>query len=87
MYHDSYSVEITKKLRVLKKKDPTAYNALDKKMLWILKNPDKRYKLLHHSMKGISRIHIGHLVLIFWIDHKQKTVSFEDYDHHDRIYQ
>ncbi len=75
------NIELTKKLGRLKKRIRLPM------MQWIQDNPLKIYKLLHHSMKGISRIHIGHLVLIFWIDHKQKTVSFEDYDHHDRIYQ
>ncbi|MEK6860887.1 MAG: hypothetical protein AABY07_02850 [Nanoarchaeota archaeon] len=86
MYADSYSEEITKKLSKLKKKDSKHYEIVRKKMDWILANPEHRYKDLHYSMKGLKRIHIGHFILAFKIDHENKIVSFEDYDHHDKIY-
>jgi mRNA-degrading endonuclease RelE of RelBE toxin-antitoxin system len=86
MYSDSYSEEIAKKLRKLKKKDPKHYSIVRKKMGQILENPEHSYKLLHYDMKGIKRVHIGHFVLIFVIDHIKRAVSFEDYDHHDTIY-
>jgi mRNA-degrading endonuclease RelE of RelBE toxin-antitoxin system len=37
-------------------------------------------------MKGLNRVHLGHFVLVFIVDHQAQTVSFEDYDHHDVIY-
>jgi mRNA-degrading endonuclease RelE of RelBE toxin-antitoxin system len=86
MYVDLYSEEITKKLAKLKKKDPVHFAQVRKKMDAILAHPDHVYKLLHHDLKGISRVHLGSFVLIFVIDHAHQTVSFEDYDHHDRIY-
>ena len=86
MYSDSYSDEITKKLAKIRKKDPAHYNTIDKKMQWILANPAKRFKDLHYGMKGIKRIHLGHFVLVFIVDHVKKVISFEDYDHHDKIY-
>lgn len=86
MYKDFYSKEITRKLSKLRKKDYKHYVAVRKKMDQILENPKHKQKELHFDMKGISRVHIGHFVLIFVIDHKEKTVSFEDYDHHDKIY-
>jgi mRNA-degrading endonuclease RelE of RelBE toxin-antitoxin system len=86
MYVDSYSEEIVKKLAKLKKKDTTHYSRVRNKMDSILQNPKHGYKFLHHDMKGIFRVHLGHFVLIFVIDHKNKIVSFEDYDHHDNIY-
>jgi len=52
----------------------------------ILAEPAHTYKFLGHDMKGVNRIHLGHFVLVFVIDHKNKLVSFEDYDHHDNIY-
>lgn len=87
MYADSYSDEITKKLAKLRKKDPAHYSQVLKKMDSILKEPNHKYKFLHHDMKGVLRVHIGHFVLIFVINHEKKSVSFEDYDHHDIIYQ
>jgi len=85
MYSDSYSEEITKKLAKLKKKDPAHYSKVRRKMDLILAEPSRSYKFLGHDMKGINRVHLGHFVLVFVLDHKNKTVSFEDYDHHDNI--
>jgi len=86
MYDNKYSEEITRKLVKLKKKDVERYRNARKKMNWILDHPDHKYKDLHYSMKGIKRIHLGHFVLTFTIDHVNKIISFEDYDHHDKIY-
>ena len=86
MYLDFYSVELTKKLAKIKKKDPVEYSQIRKKMDSILADPAHSYKFLAHDMKGLNRVHLGHFVLVFKIDHGNKTVSFEDYDHHDTIY-
>ncbi len=86
MYADSYSEEITKKLAKLRKKNPIHYTKVRRKMDSILAEPSHSYKFLSQDMKGILRVHIGHFVLVFVIDHKNKIVSFEDYDHHDYIY-
>lgn len=86
MYIDKYSEEIARKLAKLKKKDAKQYKIVRKKIDQILANPKHRYKDLHYSMKGIKRVHIGHFVLVFRIDHIKKIISFEDYDHHDKIY-
>ena len=76
MYSDKYSEEITKKLAKLKKKDAKHYQNVRNKMDWILENPEHRYKDLHYSMKGISRVHIGHFVLTFRIDNLNKIIYF-----------
>ena len=86
MYTDKYSEGITKKLTKLKRKNPEHYQNVRDKMDWILINPEHNYKFLRHDMKGMQRVHMGHFVLIFTIDHKNKIISFEDYDHHDKIY-
>ncbi|OIO62937.1 hypothetical protein AUJ83_02010 [Candidatus Woesearchaeota archaeon CG1_02_33_12] len=86
MYTDIYSEEITKKLAKLKKKDQKQYEKVLKKIDQILDNPQHRYKELHFIMKGVKRVHIGHFVLVFKINHINKIISFEDYDHHDNIY-
>lgn len=86
MYTDKYSKEIVRKLKRLKKKDSNQYQTVCKKMDWILTNPKHRYKDLHYDMKGVKRVHIGHFVLVFKINHNKKIISFEDYDHHDKIY-
>ncbi|MEK6917270.1 MAG: type II toxin-antitoxin system RelE/ParE family toxin [Nanoarchaeota archaeon] len=86
MYSDLYSEEIVRKLAKIKKKEPKHYEIIRKKMDDILQNPQNKHKFLHYNMKGINRAHIGHFVLIFRINHQNKTISFEDYDHHDKIY-
>ena len=86
MYKDLYSEEIVKKLVKLKKKDPVEYSQVRNKMDSILADPGQGYKFLTHDMKGLNRVHLWHFVLVFSVDHINKTVSFEDYDHHDFIY-
>lgn len=86
MYTDKYSEEIVRKLIKLKKKDTKHYQTIRKKMDQILTNPKHRYKDLHYTMKGVKRVHLGHFVLTFTINHIKEIVSFEDYDHHDKIY-
>ena len=86
MYTDKYSEEITKKLAKLKKKDAKHYQNVRKKMEWILEHPEHEYKFLGYEMKRVNRVHIGHFVLTFIIDHSNKVISFEDYNHHDKIY-
>ena len=86
MYTDTYSEELTKKLAKLKKKDSKRYEIVRDKMNQVLANPEHSYKNLHYTMKGIKEVHIGHFVLTFTIDYTKKVVSFEDYDHHDKIF-
>jgi len=85
-YSDYYSEEITKKLSKLKKKSSFNYSIVRKKIDQILVVPQHCYKELHYSMKGAQRVHIGHFVLVFRINHEKKEILFEDFDHHDKIY-
>ena len=87
MYKEFYSEEITRKLAKLKKKDLTHYTIVRKKINQILESPEHSYKDLHYNMKGLQRVHIGHFVLVFRIDEQEKIIYFEDYDHHDKIYE
>lgn len=86
-YKDIYSQSIVKKFSKIKKKDPKHLSIVFKKINEIVNNPENIYKFLKHNMKGINRVHIGHFVLVFRIMHDKEIVSFEDYDHHDKIYQ
>jgi mRNA-degrading endonuclease RelE of RelBE toxin-antitoxin system len=86
MYNDVYSIGLARKLKRLRKKDFRHYTRLRQKMDQIRASPRRSYKYLHYTMKGVNRVHVGHYVLVFVIDHQKKTVSFEDYDHHDKIY-
>ena len=86
-YSDIYSEEIVRKLKKLKVKNRTLFEAIFKKIDEILLNP-VRFKLLGHDLKGFHRVHVmKSFVLIFKIDDENKIVKFEDFDHHDKIYQ
>ena len=86
MYKKIYSDDFVKILIKLKKKDLKHFFILMKKVEWISIHPFHRFKVLRHDKKGKGRIHLGHFVLVFIIDHENKVVSFEDYNHHDKIY-
>lgn len=86
MYKELYSEEIARKLAKLKKKDIRHFKIVMKKIDKILAHPEHKYKELHHNLKGIKRVHLGPFVLIFTINNRKKIISFEDYDHHDKIY-
>jgi len=77
-----------KKLVKLSKKDKRAYEEIMNKIDEILGSSYiEHYKNLRYDMKDSKRVHVGHFVLVFSFDRARDFISFEDYDHHDRIYQ
>ena len=80
--------ELDKKLVKLSKKDKNSYEAVMKKIQEVVNSLDiEHYKNLRYDMKDSKRVHLGHFVLVFSYDKLNDFVSFEDYDHHDKIYQ
>ena len=80
--------ELNKKLVKLSKKDKNMFEAVMKKIEEVVSSGDiEHYKNLRYDMKESKRVHIGHFVLVFGYDKAKDFVSFEDYDHHDKIYQ
>jgi mRNA-degrading endonuclease RelE of RelBE toxin-antitoxin system len=79
--------ELDKKLVKLSKKDKGSYESVMKKIQEVVNSSDiEHYKNLRYGMKDSKRVHVGHFVLIFSYDKLNNFVSFEDYDHHDKIY-
>tara|TARA_Y100000310_G_C20326667_1_gene643314 strand:+ start:70 stop:339 length:270 start_codon:yes stop_codon:yes gene_type:complete len=79
--------ELHKKLVKLLKKNKSEYNTVIKKVKEIVNSEDvEHYKNLRYNMKDSKRVHIGHSVLVFSHDKNNNLISFEDYDHHDKIY-
>ena len=79
--------ELHKKLVKLSKKDKTAYEAVINKIQEVISSGDiEHYKNLRYNMKDSKRVQLGHFVLVFSYDKSKDFVSFEDYDHHDNIY-
>jgi YafQ family addiction module toxin component len=86
MYSLIIDEELMRKLDKLSKKNKKQAEIILKKTDEILKDPH-RYKNLRAPMNTWKRVHIDkHFVLTFSVDETNKTVTLEDYDHHDAIY-
>ena len=73
-------------LNKVHKKDKKLYEAAMKKIEDIVENP-YHYKPLRYDLKGRRRVHIEKsFVLTFRIDEKERTVTFLDLCHHDKVY-
>jgi YafQ family addiction module toxin component len=86
MYDFTTSKTFDKKSQKQFKKGGKRHEILLKKMNEIINSP-KNYKNLRGDKFGLKRVHIdSHFVLTFKIDHFKEKVYFEDFDHHDKIY-
>ena len=74
-------------LAKLGKKDKDTYEQVMKKILEVANSYDvEHYKNLRYNMKDSKRVHIGHFVLIFQYNKSSDSLLFDDFDHHDKIY-
>ena len=81
------SSELKKSLAILKRKDKTAYTAVENKIFQIASCHQasiERFKNLRGNLSHLKRVHIGSFVLIFRIE--DDTIIFEEFDHQDSIY-
>jgi YafQ family addiction module toxin component len=86
MYSLDIDIELLKKFDKLKKKNKKQLDIILKKVEEVLINPN-RYKNLRAPLNEWKRIHIDkHFVLTFSVNEDSKTVTLEDYEHHDNIY-
>jgi YafQ family addiction module toxin component len=77
---------LDKIFRQLEKKNPKQLEIIFKKVEELVLDPH-RYKNLRWPLNHWKRVHIDkHFVLTFSIDEKTKTITLEDYNHHDKIY-
>lgn len=80
--------DLDKILKKLLKKDKNLYRRVFNKIDEIVNSSDiEHYKNLGHDIKDSKRVHIGHFVLVFNFDKKNNFISFEDFEHHDTIYE
>ncbi len=78
---------LDKVLNKLFKKNRKQYEMIMKKAEEIIENPH-HYKNLRAPMQRYKRVHIDdHFVLIFSVEEETKTVTLEEFDHHDEIYE
>jgi YafQ family addiction module toxin component len=86
MYDLDIKPEADRIFRKLAKKNHKQLSIIDKKINEIRKDPFG-YKFLKKPLHGFNRVHIDkHFVLVFTIDHQQKSIDIYYYDHHDYVY-
>jgi YafQ family addiction module toxin component len=86
MYNLKIRAELDSKFEKLAKKNKKQLEIILNKADEIIQDP-YRYKNLRAPMNHLKRVHIDkYFVLIFSVDEEAKTVTLEDYDHHDNIY-
>ena len=87
MYLYKIQPSLQKIMLKLFKKDKQTRERIIKKINEIINSGDiKHYKNLKHNLKDFKRVQIGEKVLVFKYNKKNNFVSFEDFDHHDKIY-
>lgn len=78
--------ELDKKLNKLIKKNRKQYEIIIKKTEEIVLNP-QHYKNLRAPLQHLKEVHIDkHFILTFSVDETTKTVTLEDFDHHNKIF-
>lgn len=86
MYFLEIKPELDKKLSKLFKKNRKQYEIIMKKSQEVVQDP-QHYKNLRAPLQFLKAVHIDkHFVLTFSVDENTKTITLEDYDHHDKIY-
>ena len=86
MYQLKIKPELNKILEKLAKKNKKQVEIILKKVDEIIIDPN-RYKNLRKPFNHWKRVHIDtQFILTFSVDENIKTVTLEDYDHHDKIY-
>ena len=88
MYRFRVSSVLEKKLSKLSKKDKPLHEQVMQKIQEIINADDiEHYKNLRYDLKDSQRVHIRHFVLVFQFDKANQMVNFDDFDHHDVIYE
>ena len=86
MYELKIKPDLDKRFKKMRKRELGTLQIIDKKVQEIRQNP-QHYKNLRKPLEDWKSVHIfAHFVLVFSVDENTKTVTLEDYDHHDYIY-
>lgn len=87
MYNIIVQPSLSRKFDKLSKKSPKQMAIIAKKLEEILLNPH-HYKNLQSPLQHLKRVHVDKsFVLLFSVDENTKTITLQNYDHHDRIYE
>jgi len=87
MYDFRISENLQHILEKLGKKDKSLHERILSKMNEVINNSDvEHYKNLKYNLKDSKRVHVGHFVLVFQFNNNLNEILFDDFDHHDNIY-
>ena len=87
MYSYENKPYFKKILKKLFKKDKKLYEQVLKKIEEIINSYNvENYKNLRYNLKDHKRTHIGHFVLVFRFNKEENLISFEDFEHHSKVY-
>jgi len=87
MYLYDYSDTLKKILKKLSKKDKKLFEQIIKKIEEVIISYNvENYKNLRNNLREYKRVHVGHFVLVFKFIKSENKIIFEDFDHHDNIY-
>ncbi len=87
MYSLAIKPELDRMFQKLVKKNRKRYEIIMNKVEEIIQNP-QHYKNLFVPLQHFKNVHIDKsFVLLFSVDENTKTVTLEDFDHHDVIFQ
>jgi mRNA-degrading endonuclease RelE of RelBE toxin-antitoxin system len=85
MYALEAGAHVDRILKKLAKSDRNQMEAIARKIEEILEDLH-RFKPMHFPLGGMRRAHFGNFVLLFSVDEQRKTITLEDYEHHDRVH-
>ena len=87
MYDLDIKEEADEIFKKLAKKNRKQLEIINNKIREIQLNPEHIHKFLRAPLQTFNRVHIdNHFVLIFKINHQNKVVEVDYFDHHDNIY-
>ena len=82
--------KLLKELRKIEKKDKKSYINIMSKIQEIINSNEEtilNYKNLKKPLQHLKRVHINtQFILLFSYEANTKTITFENYKHHDEAY-
>jgi len=87
-YHIIISDDLRKTLAILKRKDKTTFQMVEKKIVQIASLDSvsiQHFKNLRSPLSDFKRVHLGSYVLLFHV--QANDIIFDAFEHHDTIYQ
>lgn len=82
MYEVHLAYSVRDRLKKMVRKESVTYKRLETLFYQLADNPYGVGKWMHGEYAGVRERHIGHFVVKYVIDEREKTVTVVDYSHH-----